>query len=147
MQKSESIKNIAEAMNNVQTKIVGATKDSTNSFFKSKYANLESVMEAIRKPFSEFGLSYVQSSRVTDSGGLILETMLMHTSGEWISGEYPVRAIKDDPQALGAATSYARRFALSAMCGVAQVDDDAESIMDRKPPQSTQKPVTTWERP
>lgn len=124
MNKSEQINELAAALSLAQKEIEGAIKDTTNTFFKNKYADLSSVMDALRDPFSKNGLSYAQCSRVTDAGQLVLVTMLMHKSGQWISGEYPVRGVKDDPQALGSATTYARRYALSAICGVSQVDDD-----------------------
>lgn len=146
MQKSEQINELSKALCAAQSEIDGAIKDSTNPFFKSKYADLASVMEALKKPFQKNGLSFVQSSRVTETGNLVLVTMLLHSSGQWISGEYPVKGIKDDPQALGSATTYARRYALSAMCGVAQVDDDANAAMQgyqqRQVP-SQPKPQTT----
>lgn len=127
MQKSENINELSKALCQAQSEIEGAIKDSTNPFFKSKYADLSSVMEALKKPFQKNGLSFVQSSRVTDTGNLVLVTMLLHSSGQWISGEYPVKGVKDEPQALGSATTYARRYALSAMCGIAQVDDDGNA--------------------
>lgn len=131
MNKSENINELATALAKAQSEMDGAVKDSQNSFFKSKYADLASVMDNLKKPFAKYGLSYVQSSKVTENGNLVLVTVLMHVSGQWISGEYPVKGIKDDPQGLGSATSYARRYALSAMCGVAQVDDDGEKSMQR----------------
>lgn len=128
MQKSESIKEIAIAMSKVQTKLLAVER--TSKGYTHNYANLTDVMDLLKKVFPEHGLSYVQSSGATETGGLILETILMHISGEWICGEMPVKLpsnLKADAnqlQALGAAISYIRRYALSAMCGVTQVDTD-----------------------
>lgn len=132
MQKSEQINELAKALSNAQSEIEGAVKDAANSFFKSKYADLASVMDAIRKPFAKNGLSYVQSTRIEATGAVVLETILMHTSGQWTLGEYPVQGKDNTPQAIGSAMTYARRYSLSAMTGVAQIDDDAEAAMGRQ---------------
>lgn len=128
---SENINELAAALSKAQGEIEGATKDSTNPFFKSKFADLSSVMECLKKAFTKNGLSYTQPTRVTENGGVIVVTKLMHSSGQWIKGEYPAKPVKDDPQGLGAALTYSRRYALSAICGVAQIDDDGESAMAR----------------
>ena len=87
--KSETIGALAAALAKAQAAITGAVKDAANPFFKSKYADLESVWSACRKPLTDNGLSVVQTSRYTENG-LMLVTTLLHTSGEWISGEMPV---------------------------------------------------------
>jgi len=143
---SESIKEIATALNAAQSEIHGATKNSANPFFKSSYADLESVLDAIREPMAKNGLSYVQLTALagTDAGGriLCLVTRIMHKSGEWIEGEYPITAAKaNDPQAQGSAMTYARRYALTAALGVVQVDDDAEGATDRSKTQQRPAPA------
>lgn len=121
------MKNIAEALSKAQAKITGAVADSANPFFKSKYADLSSVMTAIRIPFAENGLSYTQGCRL-DGNSWVLSTTLLHSSGETLSFDYPVICAKqNDPQAFGAAVTYARRFSLSAIAGVSQVDDDGNT--------------------
>lgn len=127
------MKELASALSKAQAKITGAVKDSSNPFFKSKYADLSSVMDAIREPFAEHGLSYTQGGRYID-GQWMLVTSLMHSSGDEIQYYFPIICAKqNDPQAFGAAVSYARRFALSAIAGVSQVDDDGESAKAPKP--------------
>ena len=129
--KSETIGKLALALSKAQSKITGALKDSQNPFFKSNYSDLASVMDAIRIPFSENELSV---SQITDEkdGKLILLTFLMHSSGEYLMSTYPVSS-KDmnNPQAIGSGITYARRYALAAIAGVAQVDDDSERAMAR----------------
>ncbi len=131
MKMSSSIGNLAKALSQAQSEMGGAIKDSTNPFFKSKYADLESVIEAIREPFKKYELSFIQSTSFDDNK-IFIETVIMHSSGEWISGKYPISPQKSDPQSIGSATSYSRRYSLAAMVGVYQTDDDAEIAMNRQ---------------
>ena len=132
MQKSESIVELAKALSVFQGQIVAVKKDALNPFYKKKYATLDTIWEAIRKPLSANGLSVAQTIGLQD-GKSILETTLYHSSGEWISGIMLVNPVKDDPQSLGSAISYARRYSLSAMLGiVADEDDDAEKATDKQ---------------
>lgn len=130
--KSETIGALAAALAKAQSEISGAVKDAANPFFKSKYADLESVWQACRKPLTDNGLSVVQTTHYT-SDTLMLITTLMHASGEWIAGEMPVLMKDYSPQAQGSGLTYARRYALAALVGVYQTDDDAEAAMSRKP--------------
>lgn len=139
--KSESIGKIALALSKAQSKIHGAIKDSNNPFFKSTYANLESVMEAIRVPFFENELSYVQPV-VMMEGHPYVKTILMHSSGEYIESIYPVIAKEmNDPQKVGGGVTYARRYALASMCGVSQVDDDGNTAANVEAPKQAPKPL------
>ena len=122
---SNEIDKLAEALAKAQGVMAGAKKDSLNPFFKSNYADLASVWEAIRKPLSDNGLSVVQGTEHS-SEGLIVTSMLMHESGQWVAGALPVKADKPGLQAIGKEISYARRYLLSAQCGVYQVDLDAD---------------------
>lgn len=131
IESSPSIANLAKSLSLAQSEFHGAKADSENPFFKSRYADLESVWEAIRIPVTKNGLSVTQlTAYVNDK--LCVVTRLMHLSGEWIEGNYPIVTIKStDPQALGAATTYARRFSLSAILGITQTDDDGETAVSR----------------
>ena len=130
MNSSESIKNLAEALCNAQATMGGAVKDSANPFFKSSYADLTSVIKAIKQPFTDNGLSYTQFP-VTNEHGIGVITRLMHTSGEWLEQEYYLPIVKRDPQAAGSAITYARRYALQSIAGIPTADDDAEAAMLR----------------
>lgn len=130
MRHSESINELATALAKAQGQITGALKDSTNPFFKSKYADLASCWDACRKQLSENGLSVLQLTEVTD-GYLAIVTILAHSSGQWIEGILPVKVKDDSPQSQGSGITYARRYALAAMVGLAQIDDDAESAQGR----------------
>lgn len=135
MNKSDSISNLAAALAKAQPKIEGATKDKTNPHFKSKYADLGSVAEAIAAPLAANGLSYVQTSHDRESAAAI-ETIILHTSGEWLGcGVVSVPVSKGDAQGFGSALTYARRYSLSAAFGVVPEDDDGNAASKAKPVQ------------
>lgn len=138
MNQSEQINELATALAKAQAQITGALKDSSNPFFKSKYADLASCWDACRKQLTENGLSVVQTTEVLgpangDMGNWItvVRTTLAHSSGQWISGVTPVKVKDDGPQAQGSGITYARRYALAAIVGLAQIDDDAEAAQAR----------------
>lgn len=132
MTKSESIAALAAALAKAQAEIRPAAKDSENPHFRSKYADLASCWEACRDPLSRNGFAVVQSpgGDAQNPAWLTLETLLVHSSGEFISSTIGVELQKRDPQALGSALTYLRRYGLSAIVGlVADDDDDANSAM------------------
>jgi len=134
MNKSESIAGLAAALAQAQGSMKGAIKDSANPFFKSKYADLASVVEAIRAAFSANGLSYIQTLEPSDKDEVRVETTLLHSSGEWIScGILSLPVSKVDAQGYGSALTYARRYSLSAAVGVAPEDDDGNAASLAKP--------------
>lgn len=130
MNQSNSIAALAAALAKAQAEIAGAVKDSANPFFKSKYADLESVWSACRKPLTSNGLSVIQTT-LPMKQGLMLVTTLAHSSGEWIRGYMPILAKDNTAQSQGSGISYARRYALAALVGVYQTDDDAEAAQGR----------------
>lgn len=130
MRQSESIKALATALCAAQKEMGGAVKDAANPFFKSKYADLTSVVKAIKEPFANHGLSYTQFPCAGERAVGVI-TRLMHSSGEWLEHEYMLPMVKADPQSAGSAITYARRYALQAMAGIPTADDDAESAMLR----------------
>jgi hypothetical protein len=134
MNKSESIAGLAAALAKAQGQMKGAIKDSANPFFKSKYADLASVVEAIRAAFSANGLSYIQTVEPSEKDEVRVETTLLHSSGEWIScGVLSLPVSKVDAQGYGSALTYARRYSLSAAVGVAPEDDDGNAASAAKP--------------
>lgn len=134
---SQTITELAVALAQAQGKIEGAVKDSANPFFKSSYADLASVWDAIREPLSSHGLSVVQMP-TADGPRVTLTTLLMHSSGQWISSALTITAKEDSPQAVGSAITYARRYALQSVAGVAPEDDDGERAQGR-PTQTTKR--------
>lgn len=127
---SYSIKELASALTKVQSVLRGARKESENPFFKSKYADLHSVWETARGPLTSNGLCVIQTTEV-QNGVIGIKTILAHTSGEWISGFLPLFAVKQDPQGVGSALTYMRRYAFSAIVGICTEDDDAEAATER----------------
>jgi hypothetical protein len=144
MNKSESIAALAAAYSKAQPKIEGAVKDKTNPAFRSKYADLGSVVEAIKPALAEHGLSFVQCPHDAEHAAKV-ETILLHESGEWMSlGELSVPVTKIDAHGFGSALTYARRYGLLAAFGVAPEDDDGNAATERAPakPVAAAKPPT-----
>ena len=129
---SETIGALAAALSKAQADITGALKDSNNPFFKSKYADLASCWDACRKQLAANNLAVIQTVWVNwERDESVLRTTLAHSSGEWIQSDVPIRAKDGSPQAAGSAITYARRYALTAIVGLAQIDDDAEAAQGR----------------
>ena len=133
MNQSDSITNLAIALSIVQGKLTYAVKDSNNPFFKSKYADLESVWDACRSLLSENGLAVMQFPGEYYDGTMHLTTILTHKSGEWIGQDMSVPVTKPDAQGAGSALTYMRRYALAAVVGVVQADDDGNAASSPKP--------------
>jgi ERF superfamily len=136
---SDEIADLAAALSKCQGEMEPAIKDSTNSHFKSKYADLNAVWAACRGPLSKNGLSVVQTID-TIGDKMVLITTLFHSSGQWIKSIMPVVSARNDAQGIGSGLSYARRYSLSAICGVSQEDDDGNAAMPiEKVPSKKQK--------
>jgi hypothetical protein len=129
--KSRSIGQLALALAKAQGAIKGAVKDASNPFFKSHYADLESVWGVCRDPLAKNELAVIQIP-CGNGEGVSVVTFLVHSSGEFIAGELPLNPKANDPQGIGSAITYGRRYALAAFAGVYQIDDDAEAAMDRE---------------
>ena len=126
MQASESLTELAKALNKAQSEMSGAKKSAKNPFFKSNYANLEEVINCVKEPFADNGLSFMQFP-VSSDGFAGVETIILHESGEWISNEFTLKVAKNDPQGMGSAITYARRYGLQAAVGVPSEDDDGNA--------------------
>ncbi len=132
MLRSESLNELGAALAKAQGAIEGALKDSDNPFFKSRYADLSSVWEACRQHLTANGLSVIQSPTEAESG-IGVETMLLHSSGQYVSDKFTMPVTKSDAQGVGSALTYARRYALAAMVGVAPEDDDGNAATKAAP--------------
>lgn len=126
MQKSENINDLATALSKAQGEIKGAMKDSSNPFFKSKYADLASVWEAFRQPFAKHGLSLVQLPK-TEENRVTVETVLLHMSGQWISEVLSASPKDMTPQSVGSTITYLRRYGAQSVAGVCPEDDDGNA--------------------
>jgi hypothetical protein len=119
MERSESLKAIGKALGLFHTKVAKIPKSESNPFYKSKYAALPSILDAIQIPLEESGLVFTQLP-----DGEYLTTLLIHfESGEFISSSYKMNPIKTDPQSIGSAITYARRYALGSILGL-NIDED-----------------------
>lgn len=141
---SDNIDQLATALANVHLTLTNVTKDKDNAFYNSKYSDLASVLNACRVILAQNGLSVVQITKTipTDKIGqdrIYLVTRLVHSSGQWIAGEYPIIPVKDTPQGYGSALTYARRYTLSALVGIAQDDDDGNLASDVSASSKNQK--------
>jgi len=139
MEKSLSIKAIATALGLFHMKVSKVKKDATNPFFKSKYASLSNILEAIDVPLEESGLTFSQFP--TGEHGLV--TILMHgESGEYLQDTYTMRPVKDDPQGIGSCITYQKRYALAAVLGLNIDEDDDGNAASTQPKKATEKTVT-----
>jgi hypothetical protein len=129
MQTSETIGALATALATAQATIGGAVKDKVNPAFKSKYADLSAVWEAWQAVGPAQGLGVVQMPGAMTEGRVSLTTLLTHKSGEWISETLTIPVTKADAQGYGSALTYARRYALSALAGIAPEDDDGNAAV------------------
>jgi len=127
MLQSESVKELNAALAKAQGELFAAKKDSINPHFKSKYADLASVWEACREALSSNGLSVTQMPAEFQNNIMTLVTRLSHSSGEWLEQTMTCPVGKPDPQGIGSCLTYMRRYALAAVVGVYQDDDDANS--------------------
>lgn len=132
MNKSESIASLAKALAIAQGQMGGAVKGKANPFFKSVYADLSSVVDAIREPLTNNGLSFVQVTHPSERNEIIVETVLMHESGEWLSGTLAMPVSKTDAQGFGSAITYAKRYGLQGLLGVPSEDDDGSAASRKK---------------
>ena len=128
---SDEISQLATALAIAQGQIEDAVKDVKNDFYGSKYANLSSVRAAIRQPFADNGLSVAQFPR-TVTGGISVETVLLHKSGEFMS-EVLFMPTEHKPHPIGSGISYARRYALMSIANLAADDDDGNAAQAAKP--------------
>jgi hypothetical protein len=122
--KSESISNLAQALCLFQGEVTNPKNTASNPFFKSEYAPLSEIINTTKSLLAKHGLSVLQSPS-GDGEHIIVTTLLMHSSGEWIEGEPLVlKADKITAQGAGSAITYGRRYGLSAILGIASEDDD-----------------------
>lgn len=133
MSKSESIKELATALAKAQIEIKNPPFDSKNPHFKSSYASLASVRDAIIPVFARNGLSVIQNISSRENG-VLCSNIILHSSGEWIETDpFEVPADKHNAHGYGSACTYARRFSLMALaCVVGDEDDDGNEAVKPK---------------
>jgi len=129
---SQDIIELAKALSKAQGEFITPKKDSDNPFFKSKYADLATIWDSCRKILSSNGLCVIQTTEVSPPEIVVLRTMLLHNSGQWIVSKLCMKPIKNTPQDIGSCITYARRYSLSAIVGIAAEDDDGNMASDNK---------------
>jgi hypothetical protein len=134
MNSSEQINEIAAAISKAQATLVNPIKSSVNPHFKSKYADLASGLEIVRKELSAVGVAVLQPTIISDNGTLISETRLVHSSGQWVASHWPIGPFTPDQQKMGSASTYARRYGLFSLVGIAgDADDDGNEASKPEP--------------
>jgi hypothetical protein len=138
---SEENARVAAALVKAGNQVGAVIKDARNPHFKSAYASLEGTLAVARPALAANGLALIQSpGRInTETGAVTIVTRLVHESGEWYQTECEVPLAKRDPQGMGSAITYGRRYSLLALLSIPAVDDDAEAAMFRGEPE---KPAT-----
>lgn len=140
MKHSESLAAIGAALAAAQAEMQSVAKDSTNPHFKSKFASLDTIIESMRPVLALHGLCISQSAEPRDGNAIVVETMVLHKSGEWLSNSVLVPLAKVDPQGAGAALTYGRRFGLSAVLCVATDEDDDGNTASRPAARRAERP-------
>lgn len=145
MRTSDTIKLVSEALLEAQRTMGDATKGSKNPFFKSSYADLNAIREVAIPALNKAGVSLLQPTVVVDCKNYV-ETVLLHESGEWISGTTEIKNTKGDAQGEGSGISYARRYGLQSLLSIGAVDDDGEAAQGRTNEKVVEKPNTNTGR-
>jgi len=130
MKMSESITAIAPALVKAQALIEDAVKDSSNPAFRSKYADLSAVLAVIREPMAMNDLCVLQSPARAE-GGVEVETLILHKSGEWISQNCFIPINKWDAHGTGSGITYGRRYGLMSIFCIGTEDDDGNTAVER----------------
>ena len=139
MRTSENINEIAKAINTFRQVVKQPTKDGDNKFLKSRYVQLEGVVDAIDRALPDTGLAYTQEV-VSEGNQVSVTTLIFHSSGQFIElGPLSVPVAKNDAQAFGSAETYARRYSLSAAFGITSDLDDDGTAAGANPPKAQPK--------
>jgi hypothetical protein len=133
MRTSDQINEISAALAKAQGEIQNPAKEAQNPHFRSTYADLSGGINAIRDGLSKNGIAFIQSTRL-DGDILIVDSRLSHASGQWVESEFPACKFPAKPQEIGSALTYARRYALFALVGIAGEDDDGNAANNAETP-------------
>ncbi len=133
MNKSDTIASLAAALHKAQAQVEFAKKDAVNPHFNSRYADLWRIWQAAKPVLVANGLSILQTFEKSDGETVTVVTTLLHVSGEWVSSALTLKPTKPDPQGIGSAITYGRRYGLSSILGiVADEDDDGNGASQPK---------------
>jgi hypothetical protein len=146
MERSEQINELAKALSLAQGEIKPAVKDAVNPFFKSKYADLAAVWDACRGPLVKAGLAISQHP-TTEGNVVTIETIVMHTSGQWMASKLSMTAKENTPQGLGGVISYARRYSLSSIMGISSEEELDGNVNGNGQAEAKPKPLAKPQDP
>ena len=131
MTTSEQVNEIAAALAKAQAVMKNAALNKVNPHFKSKYADLAEIRDAVIPALTANGIAVVQTLSGSANDHPYVLTRLQHASGQWFESACPILGASD-MQKMGSAITYARRYSLSAICGIAaDEDDDANATMSQ----------------
>ncbi len=133
MNQSDKLDLLASALAKAQASLSAAKKDRVNPHFKNQYATLQSIWESAREVLAPNGLSIVQTFDATDGRLMSIRTTLMHNSGQWIAGVLSMAPQQANPQGIGSAITYGRRYSLAAILGIVADEDDDGNDASREP--------------
>mgnify|MGYP003115762402 FL=1 len=128
---SETRTEFAKSFVKAQQSLGIVAKNQTNPHFRSKYADLSNVLDAVLPPLNDNGFSLIQSPAADDQGRVTVTTLVLHTSGEWMESTLAMKPVKADPQGIGSCITYGRRYAALAIAGAAPDDDDGNAASKR----------------
>lgn len=148
MKTSEQVDKIFPAFVAFQKDMPPVPKDSVNPHFRNKYASLGAIVEATRPVLAKHGLAYTQGMALVD-GVQVMVTRIVHTSGQWMEdGGYALNPTKNDPQGMGSAVTYGRRYTLGASLGIiTEDDDDGNKASEPAPAKAKLPPVPAYTKP
>jgi hypothetical protein len=133
VRRSATIGKLVLALSKAQGQIKPALRKSDNPFFKSKFADLAATWDACRAALAENEIAVIQPVK-TSGTVVVVTTLLAHSSDEWVEESLTMLAAQNTPQAIGSTITYARRYGLAAMVGVAPEDDDGQAASTDLPP-------------
>ena len=137
MKLSDQFDKVLPALHKARSLFVKVKKDRQNSHLKNRYATLDSVLDAITPALMDNELMIMQDGERIDVSTLRVETTVMHVSGQWVKFYFDIPIVKNDPQGVGSAFTYGRRYSAAAAFGLSQADDDAQIAV---------KTVNDWKR-
>jgi hypothetical protein len=125
---SDHLNELFGALAKAQDEMEIAKTENINPFYKSKYADFNSIVKASRKYLSKNGLSVIQMILPHEENKIYLHTRLCHLSGQWIESMMPINPPKNDIQSVGSYITYIKRYSYAAIVGVASAEDDDGEI-------------------
>lgn len=143
MKTSETIGDLSVALCKAQGELGHATKAATNPHFKSRYADLQAIVDASRSILAKHGLAVIHGCESTEGKIVTVTCRLIHTSGQWIESSLALQPTKPDPQGIGSAITYGRRYTLASIVGIATEDDDGNAASVPAAPPVAQRATPT----